>query len=305
MNLTNPRSHYEVSRACLLAGKHVYSEKPLAMSLPDARDLVDLAAAQHREISAAPCTVLGECAQTMWKALRQKRVGRVLAAYAEMDDGLVHRMPYQKWLSGTGVPWPFRDEFEVGCTMEHAGYSLSLLLAFFGPAQTVTAFSSVQIPDKHPSIAPGDMAPDLSVAAIRFDSGVVARLTCSIMAPGDHSLRIIGDEGVLFTPDVWHYTSPVYSRRWHTVRRRTFLSPWKTRHRRLAERGRKTVVDDRSRGVSELAAAIAEGRPSRLSPQFTLHVTELTLAIQQAGAESGAHRMTTTFSPMAPMPWGE
>ncbi|HEU5087594.1 MAG TPA: Gfo/Idh/MocA family oxidoreductase, partial [Roseiflexaceae bacterium] len=43
LNLTNPRSHYEVSRACLLAGKHVYSEKPLAMEMAQARELVELA----------------------------------------------------------------------------------------------------------------------------------------------------------------------------------------------------------------------------------------------------------------------
>ena len=305
LNLTNPRSHYEVSRGCLLAGKHVYSEKPLAMELRDARELVELAAARGRQISAAPCSLLGECAQTMWKALRQKSIGQVLAAYAEMDDGLVHRMPYTKWLSGTGVPWPYRDEFEVGCTMEHAGYSLSWLLAFFGPARTVTAFSSVQVPDKHPGIAPERMAPDLSVAAILFESGVVARLTCSIVAPSDHSLRIIGEEGVLFTPDVWHYTSPVRSRRWVTVRRRMLLTPWRKRHPRLAEPGRKPVPDDRSRGVAELAAAVAERRSSRLSAAFTLHVTELALAIQRAGAQSGAYEMTTSFEPIAPMPWAE
>jgi len=37
INLTNPRSHFVVSKACLEAGKHVYSEKPLAMSFPEAK----------------------------------------------------------------------------------------------------------------------------------------------------------------------------------------------------------------------------------------------------------------------------
>ncbi len=305
LNLTNPRSHYGVSRSCLLAGKHVYSEKPLAMDLAEARELVELAAARELRISAAPCSLLGECAQTMWKALRQKKIGQVLAAYAEMDDGLVHRMPYGRWFSRTGVPWPFRDEFEVGCTMEHAGYSLSWLLAFFGPALSVTAFSSLQVPDKHRSIDPEDLAPDFSVATIRFESGVVARLTCSVIAPCDHSLRIIGEEGVLSTPDVWHYASPVYSRRLFNVRRRSMLSPWKKRHPRLAERGRRAVPDDRSRGIAELVAALGEGRPSRLSAEFSLHVTELALAIQRAGTQSGAYRLTTTFGPIAPMPWAE
>ena len=43
LNLTNPRSHYEITRRCIAAGKHVYSEKPLAMDSAAARALVDLA----------------------------------------------------------------------------------------------------------------------------------------------------------------------------------------------------------------------------------------------------------------------
>jgi predicted dehydrogenase len=305
LNLTNPRSHYAVSKACLQAGKHVYSEKPLAMNFVEAKELVDLAESCDLRISSAPCSLLGECAQTMWKAVRENRVGRIRAAYAEMDDGLVPRMPYRKWLSASGTPWPYKDEFEVGCTIEHAGYSLSWLAAFFGPAQNVTAFSSIQIPDKHPSISPHDMAPDFSVAAIQFASGVVARLTCSLIAPGDHALRIMGDDGILYTRDVWDYGSRVYSRRWITIRRSMSLSPWRTRYRRLAEPGRNLLLDDRGRGVAELVGAIAEGRQSRLSAQFSLHVTELTLAIERAGLEGGAYWMTTSFDPIAPMPWAQ
>ncbi len=134
LNLTNPDSHYEVSKACLNAGKHVYSEKPLAMRFEDAHELVELAEMRGLQISGAPCSLLGESAQTLWKALREKKIGDIYAVYAEMDDGLVHRMPYRKWFSASGNPWPAHDEFEVGCTLEHAGYVLGWLPAFFGPA---------------------------------------------------------------------------------------------------------------------------------------------------------------------------
>src|SRR4028119_705640 len=118
LNLTNPRSHFEVSKACLEAGKHVYSEKPLAMSFEDAQELVDLATERGLYLSSAPCSLLGETAQTIWKALREEVIGQVRLVYAEMDDGLVHRMPYRKWFSASGTPWPYKDEFEVGCTLE-------------------------------------------------------------------------------------------------------------------------------------------------------------------------------------------
>jgi len=304
LNLTNPSSHFEVSKAALEAGKHVYSEKPVATDFSEAQQLIGMAKARNLQFSAAPCSVLGECAQTLWKALRENRVGQIRAVYAEMDDGPVHRMPYKSWLSASGTPWPFVNEFEVGCTIEHAGYSLSWLAAFFGPAQTVSAFSSLQIPDKGIETTAKELAPDLSVATIQFASGVVARLTCSTIAPVDHSLRIIGDDGVLYTPDVWPYTSPVYSRKWTTIRRKMFLNPWPTRYRRLSQQGRKILPDDRARGVAELALAITEGRPSRISADFSLHITELTLAISGAG-NGQSYRMTTSFDPISPMPWAQ
>ena len=62
VNLTNPRSHFGVSKACLEAGKHVYSEKPLALDLREAEHLVELAEQSNLLLASAPCTVLGESA---------------------------------------------------------------------------------------------------------------------------------------------------------------------------------------------------------------------------------------------------
>ncbi len=76
LNLTNPHAHYDVTRACLDAGKHVYSEKPLAMQVEHARALVGLAQARGLLLSGAPSRLLGRPAQTLWKALREGRIGR-------------------------------------------------------------------------------------------------------------------------------------------------------------------------------------------------------------------------------------
>jgi predicted dehydrogenase len=309
LNLTNPRSHYEVSKAALAAGKHVYSEKPLAMAMSEAEELVQMAATKGLLIASAPCSLLGETAQTIWKALREQKVGRVRLVYAEMDDGLVHRMPYQQWVSASGIPWPYKDEFEVGCTLEHAGYYVTWLTAFFGPAQTVTAFSACLVEDKQTEMALEVNAPDFSVACIKFASGVVARLTCGIVAPHDHALQIIGDEGVLGTEDCWYYGSPVYIKRMIRIRRKTFMSPWKQNYplvRKPPKFGYKGAQQmDFARGVAELAAAIREQRPCRLSPQFSLHNNELVLAIQNALETGAPYKMTTTFEPVQPMLWAK
>lgn len=308
VNLTNPHSHYTVSHAALLANKHVYSEKPLAMDLEQARRLVTLAASRGLHLSAAPCSVLSETAQTLWKAVREQRVGPIHLAYAEMDDGALHRMAYRSWTSDLGAPWPYRDEFEVGCTMEHAGYSVSWLAAMFGPAITVTAHSALTVPDKSAGETIG-CAPDFSVAVIRFASGTVARLTCSIVAPHDHGITLFGAGGTLRVKDCWFYQAPVHEQKWLRLRGRTRLNPW-PRALRLA--GRKVLPRlargpsaqmDFLRGVTELADALREGRSSRLSPEFSLHITELALAIQNARDGAPPYRMTSQFEPMAPMPW--
>ncbi len=310
INLTNPHSHFEINLACLRANKHVYSEKPLAMNFEEAEKLVDYAEHHGLYLSSAPCSLLGETAQTIWHALRQKAVGKVYAVYGEMDDGLLHKMPYKSWLSQSGIPWPYKNEFEVGCTLEHAGYYLSWFPAFFGPAKTVTSFSSTLIEDKQTDVSLKVNAPDFSVACIRFASGVVARLTCSIVAPHDHSLRIFGDRGILSTPDSWFYNSPVLIRRMFNIRRKMVVSPFKQKYPLVGNKTKKfnyrgAFQMDFARGIAEIASAIREDRPCRLSARYSLHVNELALAIHNATENNCTYKVKSEFEPVEPMPWAK
>jgi predicted dehydrogenase len=308
LNLTNPRSHYEVSRACLEAGKHVYSEKPLAMDLGEARQLVELAAARKKWISCAPCSLLSETAQTLWKALRERAAGAIRLVYAEMDDGMVHRMPYQKWLSDTGAPWPFKDEFEVGCTVEHAGYYAAWLPAFFGPVTELTVWGALQVPDKVPGVKLNMQSPDFTVACMKFESGVVARLTCSILAPHDHRLRIVGDEAIISIEDCWRYRAPVKVHRPIKIRRRVMYLPWKKTFPMVGSdnpnpQARGSAQMDWLRGADDMAAAIQQNRAPHLTPEYCLHVAEIVLAMHNSMKHPGAYTMTTRFEPLEPMAW--
>jgi predicted dehydrogenase len=314
VNVTNPRSHFEVTRACLLAGRHVYSEKPLATDFSEAEELVRLAEERRLQLSSAPCNVLGESALTAWTALREGKIGKVRLAYAELDDGLIHRMRYKKWINPSGAPWPYKDEFEVGCALEHAGYYVTWLLAFFGPARSVTSFASCQIPDKGTDVPLDGQTPDFAVGCIEFASGMAARLTCSIIAPHDHSLRVFGDEGILSVEECWNYGSPVY------IKRLTKLAMWADKYKLLRSlpglaatryplvkksdfkhRYQATHVMDFSRGVNELVRAVREKKPGRLSARFSLHVNEIVLAMQHPD-KMGYHRvLTSTFDPSEAM----
>src|SRR2546423_1775035 len=195
LNLTNPRSHQEITQSCLEADKHVYSEKPLAMTYTAARELVALAERRNLYLACAPCSLLGETAQTIWRALNDGTIGRVRLVYGNFDDGMLTlKGESNLWPNEAGIPMPVKDELEVGCTYEHAGYLLTWLAAFFGPANAVTPFASCQIPDK--GIQVDRMAPDFSVSSIEYQNGLVARLTCSIVAPLDKSLTIVGEDGI-------------------------------------------------------------------------------------------------------------
>ncbi len=340
VNLTSIEAHYDVTRAALEAGRHVYCEKPLTTELEQSRALVALAESRGLVLASAPCNFLSDSVQTMWKAVRDGAVGRPLLIYAEFDDNPIYRMKPEGWRSRTGAPWPWLHEYEQGCTFEHVGYHLVWICALFGPVRSVTAFSSVVVPHKTDQpLNPSD-TPDFSVACLHFDSGLVARVTCSIAAPSDHRMRIIGDEGEVQADNYGHYQSPVLLERFTALslnarkarsvrqqpllgrlfgvggRRLKLVRRWKSaatmaNHvrgrrslpRRLidAVKRREVGAQDKMLGVAEVARSLREGRPSPIPTDFILHVNELTLAIQRAGTEAGNGRLSTSFEPFLPM----
>lgn len=307
LNLTNPRSHFAVTKQCLESGRHVYSEKPLAMNAEKAAELVSLAAERQLMLASAPCSMLSEAAATIEKALRDGLIGKVRLVYANFDDGLIApKMTPWHWHNAAGIPWPAKDEFEVGCTYEHAGYLLTWLYRFFGPVREITSFASCQIPDK--GIPVEKMAPDFTVGCLKYDDNIVARLTCGLVAPRDKSLTIIGDDGIIYTPSVRSDVGPIYYQkipspgRWGGVERRlnrlrTGLEsllpviPWSghdwqfrrklplvgTKPKILVGRGKPV---DFLRGPAEMAQSIQQNRPCQLTAELGLHITEIVEQLQ-------------------------
>ena len=333
LNLTSPRNHFEVSARCLGADKHVYSEKPLGMDLHEASKLVALADQNELYLASAPCSLLSPTAQTVWKAIKGNAVGKIRLVYANFDDGLIApKLAPWTWINDCGVPWPAKDEFEIGCTYIHAGYVLTWLAAFFGPAKAVTSFSSCQIPDK--GIAVDQMAPDFSVGCIEYEDGVVARVTCGLVAPRDKSLTVIGDDGLISTGNVRNDLGPVYVQpipargRLSGIERRINRGrQWLHSHLPFAlgvggeelhfkwkyptacNSPRMVVGNDKpvdfNRGPAELAEAIREQRPCRLSAKLGLHIVEIIEALQYPERFGGKRSIASKFEPIEPLQWAE
>lgn len=302
LNLTNPHAHAAVNAAAIAAGRHVWCEKPLALSMGEAEALHALARAKGVHLASAPCSMLGEAAQTVWRALRKGEIGKPRLVYAELDDDFLPAAPYGKWMSASGALWPAEDEFRTGCTLEHAGYYLTWLMAMFGPVQRIVS-ATARLLDIAQT-GSGHDTPDYASASLFFADGVVARLTCSIVARHDHSFRIFGDGGTVEVGEAWANGAKVRIRRRLTLRRRLVNSPFASRvrltgptHPKVGRRGAASM--NLALGIEEMADAIAAGREPRLAGDFALHLTEVSLAMQ-AGGE---HIPRTRFAPIHPMEW--
>jgi predicted dehydrogenase len=300
LNLTNPSQHQAVAAQALSAGRHVWCEKPMTLDLASTRAMLDLATANGVQCASAPSSVLGQAAQLWIAAARDGTAGTPRLVYAELDDGFIPQAPTDGWRSVSGAPWPAADEYATGCTLEHAGYYLSWLIAAFGPVTRMVAASAQTLPGK-----PGAGAtPDFATATLFFNDTVTARLTCSIAAPHDHRIRLIGDAGVLEVSEAWNNAAPVRFRRRMVIRRRLLESPLA---RTIKARGPTHPMVKRTGaaamnfalGPAEMLDAIAAGRPSRLSGAYALHLTEATLAMQAGHVGP----LTTTCDMMEPMPW--
>lgn len=340
VNLTSIRSHYETVKRALEAGKHVYSEKPITTDLAQTRELFDLARARGVILTGAPCNVFSDAVSTMWKAVRDGAIGKPILIYAEMDDNPAHLMQLETVQSPTGAPFPYVEELQEGCTVEHVGYHLVWLCAMFGPVLSLSAFSKHLVAHKTDTpLSPPD-TPDFSVACLEFANGIAARLTCTWVSPRDHRVRMIGEEGEIIIDNAFHDQSPVHLERFSRVslaarkaytvrnqpllgrrfgiggRRLTLLRRWKS-HAVEAERGvgrslkhkfvswlrrREIHALDKLLGIAEMARALEEHRPQPLPPDFLIHLNELTLLIQRAGPQGVAMTPQTTFAPFEPMP---
>ncbi len=290
VNLTTHTRHAAVTERCLRAGKHVHSEKPLALSHAEARRLVILARRRRLRLSCAPCTFLGEAHQTAWKIIRSGRLGDIRVVYAEVNHGRIEN--YHP------APKPF---FDVGPLWDVAVYPLSVLTAFFGPVRRVTAQGRLLLGRR---IAKGGRTvrfttPDFVLATLEFAHGPLVRLTANFYVDRDRSkgggsLEYHGDKGRLYTGDFQLFDAPVECGAPNEAYARVpLLRP-------------PFPGVEFGRGVEELVSALREDRPHRASAEQAAHVVEIVEALQRSSKQGGvATRVRSSFLPPAPLPWAK
>jgi predicted dehydrogenase len=315
--LTTPETHYDIASAALAAGKHVYCEKPLAMDIDDARKLVAQAKSAGLVLGGAPANAYSGAFKAASKALQEGKIGKPKLVYAEMEDGAVFREKWQEWRSKSGAPWPGKHEFEIGCTLEHAGYSLSWLIGLFGSIKRITGMSATLFMDKGVEIAAADMAPDFSTAVLEFENGVIARLTCGLCAPKDRSLTIMGEDGTLTVADLWDHSSAIFLERkgqplsfmFRVFRRLEamhgrFMAAKPHAGSRLTYRASKDdhlpaypSRIDFAAGIDAVRlAAQGEGKSPDQLAREALHSTEAALVLNRIADHNGRYEMVSSLS---------
>jgi predicted dehydrogenase len=287
VNLTIHHAHYSVTKQSLGAGRHVYTEKPLALRSSEAAELLDLARASGVRLGSSPATFLGEAQQTAAALIRGGTLGTIRAVYADVSWGRI-----EAWHP---APAPFYD---VGPLVDVGVYPLTLVTALLGPARTVRASGWRLKPER--TTLDGEAfrigGPDFIVATVEVGDGAVLRLTSSFYvgrpARNRGAIEFHGDAGSLCLGSFQDFDATVevgtFGGEYETV------APVRTPYRGTAW----------ARGVADMAAAIGEGRPHRASGEQAAHVVDIIEAVDRSMAGDGRSvAVSSAFEPPALMPW--
>jgi predicted dehydrogenase len=285
VNLTIHHAHSAVITQCLKAGKHVHSEKPLAMTYDEAKALVQLAEQKGLRLSCAPITYMGEAQQTAWKVIREGRLGTVRVVYAEVNWGRI-----ESWHPAPSAFYAVGPLFDVGV------YPLTILTSIFGPARQAVGYGRVLHPDRVTNEGKSFHidTPDFVVAIVELTNGTLVRLTTNFYV-GHHSkqkgIEFHGDQGSLYIDSFQNFHAAVefaeYNKRYEPV-------PYVKEPYQGIEWGRALV---------EMADAIKEGRPQRATGAQAAHVVEILCAITTSLQQGGPVKITSSFTPPEPMEW--
>jgi predicted dehydrogenase len=285
INLTIHHAHYEVVTQCLEAGKHVHSEKPLALTYEEAQELVELADEKGLRLGCSPFTFMGEAQQTAWKAINQGGVGSVRVVYAEVNHGRI-----ETWHPN---PEPF---FDVGALFDVGVYPLTLLTAMFGPARKVSAYGRVLYPDRvtYEGMPFHIKTPDFVVAAVELENGTLVRLTTNFYVGSQGKQKGVefhGDLGSLFLSSWQGFDAAVEIAAYRGVYEPVPLikEPYKG-----TEWGRAAL---------DMAEAIEQGRPHRATGRQAAHVVEILCAIAQSVEGGQPVDVHSDFTQPALMDW--
>jgi predicted dehydrogenase len=312
LDLTTPVAHAALNLAALRAGKHVYSEKPLAATFDESRELVDVATAAGLSIGCAPDTFMGGRLQTCRRLIDEGRIGDIVGASA--------------FVVSHGHEWhhPNPDFFYQpggGPLLDIGPYYMTALLALLGPVEAVAAMASRTFPQRTIESEPLrgqtiEVHVETHVTGVlRFASGALGTIIASfdIWDSELPRIEIYGTRGTICLPDADPldgpnlFGGPVLFRdaagaRWCGMPRTQASSDWTEVPIEHPFTSTSHAENARGIGLVDMAYAIREGRAARAGGAMALHSMEVMEGMLTSAAEDRFVRMATTFERPAPLP---
>jgi predicted dehydrogenase len=302
VNLTIPDVHYDVTSSILSAGKHAYSEKPLALTAKDAAKLVKDADKRGLKLGGAPDTFLGAGAQTARQLLDKGTIGKVIGGTAYvMSHGMEHWHPNPGFFFQPGAG----PVFDVGV------YYITTLVSLLGGVESVTAMASKGSETRRVT-ADGPMkgkkikvtTPTNINAILKFANGAQITLGASwdVWKHGHaNPIELYGSEGSMLVPDPNFFAGTIsYSAKGSDYLEVDTSSgafgrsnwPWS---------GPMTRANYRMLGVSDLVDAIRSKREPRCSGRLAAHVVEVMEAILSSAAKGAFTKIKSEVTRPAPL----
>jgi predicted dehydrogenase len=275
VNLTPAALHGRTGLRVLEAGKHLYSEKPLAADVRQARELLRVAGERGLRVGCAPDTFLGPAQQAARRLLDAGHVGAVFGASAS-----VAMFQPETW-----HPRPAQFYGEAAGPLYDMGpYYLTALVFLLGPVARVAGFGTVARRERRAGdvrIEPS--VPSHEVGVLEFASGAVATLMVSFDAAASVAapMEVHGSLGTLRLPDPNDGGGAVASRR--------HGAPEWVEEAQVAQ-GNPT----RCAGIVDMVSAIREGRPHRASGELGLHVLDVMESLRRSGETRSVTELSTT-----------
>jgi predicted dehydrogenase len=280
VNLTDMQEHERLNRQALAAGKHVWSEKPIANSLAAGQELLRTAQQKKLRLWGAPITVQSPQFAFMAKQLAAEKLGRVAAAHADYG----HEGP--SWSA-------FFYEKGGGSMPDLAVYNFTSLTGLLGPAKHVTAMVNVVTPERNV----GDKGrikvteEDNAMVLIDHGNGAISHVQSGFnyfnphghdgSKETRHTISVVGSEG--FMGMVGYDWAPL------GVDFASKDSPKLQRHVKDAE------GYIWQQGAALAAECLVTGKELLVTPEHALHVLEVITAARESSTTGKRITLTSTF----------
>ena len=194
VTLTDMQKHGELNKKALLAGKHVWSEKPMANTYAEGKALLELANRKKLKFWGAPAVVNSPQFAFMSRCIREGKLGRVASAHGQYGH--------------TGPGWSSFFYEKNGGSMPDLGvYNMATLTGLLGPAKSVMAMLSIVNPERIIDEKGKIKVEEEDNAHVLMDhgNGIISHVMCGFNyfdphgheAKGQqlHSIQIFGDKG--------------------------------------------------------------------------------------------------------------